>query len=166
MVQFYDLSAQTPKGTSYDFTTLKGKVVLIFNSASKCGFTEQLAGLEELYQKYKDQGLVVLGFPCNQFAGQEPENDEGIGAFCQKNYGCSFPFMTKSDVNGANTNDVFKYLKSEKSGLLGTSGIKWNFTKFLVDKNGKVVERYAPTTKPKDMANTIEKLLQQPTTAE
>lgn len=125
MVQFYDLKAERPKGESYDFDSLKGKVVLIFNSASKCGFTEQLGGLEELHQKYKDQGLVVLGFPCNQFAGQEPENDEGIGAFCQRNYGVSFDMMAKSDVNGANTNDVFKYLKSEKSGLLGTSGSEW-----------------------------------------
>lgn len=122
MVQFYELSHPKPKGEPLDFNTLKGKVVLVFNSASKCGFTEQLGGLEELHKKYKDQGLVVLGFPCNQFAGQEPENDEGIESFCQLNYGVSFTMLAKSDVNGSNTNDVFKYLKSQKSGLLGTSG--------------------------------------------
>lgn len=127
MVQFYDLSADTPKGEPFSFDSLKGKVVLITNTASKCGFTPQLEGLEELYKKYKDQGLVVLGFPCNQFANQEPENDEGIASFCMKNYGVSFPMMAKSDVNGANTNDVFKFLKSEKSGVLGITRIPWNF---------------------------------------
>ncbi|UZJ53460.1 hypothetical protein CBS101457_002780 [Exobasidium rhododendri] len=115
--------------------------------------------LEELNKKYKDEGLVILGFPCNQFAGQDPENDEGIGAFCQKNYGVSFDIMAKSDVNGSNTNEVFKHLKAEKSGLLGTQGIKWNFTKFLINKDGKVVERYAPTAKPHTMASKIEELL-------
>ncbi|CAO1616212.1 unnamed protein product [Jaminaea pallidilutea] len=159
MVQFYDLKADKPKGEQYDFATLHGKVVLIVNTASKCGFTPQFGELEELHKKYQDQGLVVLGFPCNQFANQDPENDEGIGSFCMKNYGVSFPIMAKSDVNGANTNDVFKYLKSQKSGLLGTNGIKWNFTKFLVDKSGKVVQRYSPTTKPASIANDIEKYL-------
>lgn len=134
MVQFYDLKAERPKGDAYDFSTLSGKVVLIVNTASKCGFTPQFAELEDLHKKYESQGLVVLGFPCNQFANQDPENDEGIGAFCQKNYGVSFPIMAKSDVNGSNTNDVFKFLKSEKSGFLGST-IKWNFTSAYSQKS-------------------------------
>ncbi|CEH19454.1 glutathione peroxidase [Ceraceosorus bombacis] len=159
MVSFYDLKAERPKGDALDFNELKGKVVLIVNTASKCGFTPQFEELEDLNKKYKDQGLRIIGFPCNQFANQDPADDEGIGAFCVKNYGVSFDIMAKSDVNGANTNEVFKYLKSEKSGLLGTQGIKWNFTKFLINKEGKVVERYSPTAKPSSIAPQIEKLL-------
>ncbi|CAO1618252.1 unnamed protein product [Parajaminaea phylloscopi] len=159
MVQFYDLKAQRPKGEQYDFSTLQGKVVLVVNTATKCGLTPQFTELEELHKRYKDQGLVVLGFPCNQFANQEPETDDNMGAYCQRNYGVSFDIMAKSDVNGSNTNEVFKYLKSEKSGLLGTTAIKWNFTKFLVDRSGKVVQRYSPTTKPNSIASDVEKLL-------
>lgn len=159
MVTFYDLKAELPKGERFDFSQLHNKVVLIVNTASKCGFTPQFEGLEELYKKYNPKGLVVLGFPCNQFASQDPENDEGIGSFCVKNYGVSFPIMSKSDVNGAQTNEVFKWLKHEKPGMLGLEGIKWNFTKFLVDREGKVVERYSPTTKPESIAKDIEKLL-------
>ncbi|PWO01350.1 glutathione peroxidase [Tilletiopsis washingtonensis] len=159
MVSFYDLKAQRPKGTELEFGELKGKVVLIVNTASKCGFTPQFEELEELHKKYADKGLKVIGFPCNQFAGQDPGDDDAIGSFCQKNYGVSFDIMAKSDVNGANTNEVFKYLKKEKGGLLGTSSIKWNFSKFLIDANGKVVERYSPTTKPASIAPRIEELL-------
>ncbi|PWN20470.1 putative GPX2-glutathione peroxidase [Microstroma glucosiphilum] len=165
MVDFYTLSAPKPNGSSYDFASLKGKVVLIVNTASKCGFTPQFAELEELNKKYKDQGLVILGFPCNQFASQDPEGDEGIGAFCTKNYGVSFDMLAKSDVNGSNANEVFKWLKDQKSGLLGLSGIKWNFTKFLVDKDGKVQQRYSPQTKPLSISNEIEKLLKAPSAA-
>ncbi|SPO44228.1 probable GPX2 - glutathione peroxidase [Moesziomyces antarcticus] len=161
MVSFYELKAKKPSQDDYNFDQLKGKVVLVVNTASKCGYTPQFAELEELNKKYADQGLQILGFPCNQFAGQDPENDDKIGEFCQRNYGVTFPMMAKSDVNGSNTNEVFQFLKKEKSGILGTEMIKWNFTKFLVDKNGKVIERYGSNTKPSAIAPTIEKLLAQ-----
>ncbi|PWN52851.1 glutathione peroxidase [Violaceomyces palustris] len=159
MVSFYDLKALKPKGEEYTFDQLKGKVVLIVNTASKCGFTPQFEELEELNKKYADRGLVILGFPCNQFAGQDPEDDQSIGAFCVKNYGVTFPMMAKSDVNGSNANEVFTFLKKQKAGIFGTEMIKWNFTKFLIDKEGKVIERYGSSTKPKDIAPAIEKLL-------
>ncbi|SNX83084.1 probable GPX2 - glutathione peroxidase [Melanopsichium pennsylvanicum] len=161
MVSFYDLKATKPSHEQYTFDQLKGKVVLVVNTASKCGYTPQFAELEELNKKYADQGLQIIGFPCNQFAGQDPENDEKIGEFCQRNYGVTFPMMAKSDVNGSNTNEVFQFLKKQKSGILGTEMIKWNFTKFLVDKQGNVIERYGSNTKPSSIAPVIEKLLAQ-----
>lgn len=161
MVNFYQLKAAMPNGNFYNFDQLKNKVVLIVNTASKCGFTPQFEGLEKLFQKYESRGFVILGFPCNQFAHQDPENDEGIASFCVKNFGVTFPIMAKSDVNGDHANEVFKFLKETKPGFLGFHAIKWNFTKFLVDRQGNVVERYAPTTSPDSIAADIEKLLGQ-----
>lgn len=160
MNDFYQLSAERLNGQTFDFAELQGKVVLIVNTASKCGFTPQYAGLEELYQRYHDQGLVVIGFPCNQFGGQEPGDADQISEFCQVNYGVSFPMMAKVAVNGANTHPVFDFLKHAEhgKGMLGDA-IKWNFTKFLVDQHGNVVKRYAPTTAPADIASDIEALL-------
>jgi len=161
MSEFYNLKATLPgdKPKEYDFEQLKGKVVLIVNVASKCGFTPQYKGLQGLHDKYKDKGLVVLGFPCNQFGGQEPENDSGIATFCERNHGVTFPLMLKSDVNGDNANEVYKYLKSQKSGLLGLTRIKWNFEKFLIDKEGRIVNRWASTTSPEAIDSEIAKLL-------
>lgn len=159
MSSFYELKAELPGGKTYDFEQLKGKVVLIVNVASKCGFTPQYTGLQKLYDNHKDKGFIILGFPCNQFGGQEPGNDEEISSFCQLNHGVTFPLMKKSDVNGDNTNEVFKYLKSQKSGLLGMTRIKWNFEKFLVDRNGNVVQRWASTTSPDAIEAEIAKLL-------
>ncbi|RDX57273.1 glutathione peroxidase-like protein [Lentinus brumalis] len=156
---FYSLKASLPGGKTFDFEQLRGKVVLIVNVASKCGFTPQYKGLEALYKKYKDQGFVILGFPCNQFGGQEPESDEKIAEFCELNHGVSFPLMAKSDVNGDNTNEVYKWLKSQKAGLLGLTRIKWNFEKFLIDKEGKVVHRWASTTSPEAIDPEVAKLL-------
>ena len=134
-------------------------VVLIVNTASKCGFTPQYEGLEALHQKYKDQGLVILGFPCNQFGKQEPGESSEIGAFCQKNYGVTFPVFEKIEVNGDTAAPLYKDLKSEAPGLLGTQKIKWNFTKFLLGRNGEIIERYAPTTKPEDLEEEIQSAL-------
>ncbi|KAN0061579.1 Glutathione peroxidase 2 [Thecaphora frezii] len=161
MAQFYDLKALKPNQETYSFDQLKGKVVLIVNTASKCGYTPQFAELEELNKKYASEGLVVLGFPSNQFASQDPGNNDEIVTFCQRNYGVTFPIMAKSDVNGSQTNEVFAFLKSAKKGILGTEMIKWNFTKFLVDRQGNVVERYGSNTKPSAIAADIEKLLKQ-----
>ena len=136
-----------------------GKVMLIVNVASKCGFTPQYKGLESLYKKYKDEGLVVLGFPCNQFGGQEPGSEAEIAQFCELHYGVTFPIFGKIDVNGSDAHPLFQFLKSEKAGVLGTEAIKWNFTKFLVDRAGNVIERYAPATTPADLAPIIETLL-------
>ena len=133
-------------------------MLLIVNTASKCGFTPQFEGLEELHQSYKDQGLVVIGFPCNQFGSQDPGSNEEIGAFCQKNYGVSFLMMEKVDVNGENEHPLYTWLKKQEGGFL-TDGIKWNFTKFLINRQGEVVDRYAPTTKPKALESEIVKLL-------
>ncbi|GAA5887329.1 hypothetical protein JCM6882_002494 [Rhodosporidiobolus microsporus] len=157
---FFDLSAEKPNGTKINFADYKGKVFLIVNTATHCGFTPQFNGLEEVHQKYKDQGLVVLGFPCDQFGSQNKEDDAETETFCQRNHGVTFPLLKKSDVNGDNTNDVFKYLKKEAKGLLGER-IAWNFTKFLVDSNGKVLHRYAPTTKPDAIVKDIEKALKE-----
>jgi len=157
MSKFYELKADSPKG-SYDFSELKGKVVLIVNTASACGFTPQYKGLQGLYDKYKEKGLVVLGFPTNNFF-QETADDDGIANFCTVNHGVTFPLMKKSDVNGDTTNDVYKYLKSQKAGILGLTRIKWNFEKFLVDKEGNVVNRWASTTTPESIDKEIEKLL-------
>ena len=156
---FYDLEATAIDAKNVKMSDYKGKVVLIVNTASKCGFTNQYEGLEKLYQNYKDQGLVVMGFPCNQFRRQEPASEHEIQEFCKLNYGVSFPLFAKVDVNGAKTHPVYKFLKKQKPGLLGTENIKWNFTKFLIDKDGQVIERYSPDTKPENITGTIEKLL-------
>ncbi|CAI4275792.1 AMM_1a_G0004490.mRNA.1.CDS.1 [Saccharomyces cerevisiae] len=156
---FYDLECKDKKGESFKFDQLKGKVVLIVNVASKCGFTPQYKELEELYKKYQDKGFVILGFPCNQFGKQEPGSDEQITEFCQLNYGVTFPIMKKIDVNGSNADSVYNYLKSQKAGLLGFKGIKWNFEKFLVDSNGKVVQRFSSLTKPSSLDQEIQGLL-------
>lgn len=155
----YDFSAANIAGKSVELADFKGKVVLIVNTASKCGFTPQFAGLESLYEKYKDKNFVILGFPCNQFGAQEPGSANEIQEFCQLNYGVKFPMFGKIDVNGANAHPLYKFLTSTKPGILGTEGIKWNFTKFLIDKNGEPVKRYASTTKPEDIVGDIEKLL-------
>jgi glutathione peroxidase len=136
-----------------------GNVLLIVNTASKCGFTPQFEGLEALYKTYQARGLVVLGFPCNQFGAQEPGDSDEIASFCQKNYGVSFPMFSKVEVNGDDTHPIFKLLKQSARGLLGSEGIKWNFTKFLVNREGAVIERYAPTTAPEAIAKDIEMLL-------
>ncbi|MFZ5628584.1 MAG: glutathione peroxidase [Spirochaetota bacterium] len=155
----HEFSAATLGGKEKSLAEYKGKVVLIVNTASKCGFTPQYAGLEAIYEKYKDQGFVILGFPCNQFGAQEPGSETEIEQFCQVNYGVKFPMFGKIDVNGSNAHPLYKFLTSEKPGILGLEAIKWNFTKFLVDKNGNPVKRYAPNTKPEDIAGDIEKLL-------
>ncbi|MFD2826117.1 glutathione peroxidase [Leeuwenhoekiella polynyae] len=157
-MNFYDLEAKTLQGKTIPMRAYKGKTVVVVNTASKCGLTPQYEGLEALYEKYRDQGLEILGFPCNQFGNQEPGSADDIEAFCQVNYGVSFTMFDKVDVNGSQTHPIFKYLKSELSGLLG-SKIKWNFTKFLIDKNGKPIKRYAPITKPQKMEASIKRLL-------
>lgn len=158
-LSFYDFTVKNAKGEDVLLQKYQGKVLLIVNTASKCGFTPQYAGLEKLYQTYKDRGLVVLGFPCNQFGKQEPGKNADIQTFCQVNYGVTFPVMGKVKVNGSEAIPLYTYLKGEEKGLVGTKAIKWNFTKFLVDKNGQVVDRYAPKTKPAKLAGDIEKLL-------
>lgn len=159
MASIYDLTAQRLDGRETPLSEFAGKVTLVVNTASKCGFTPQYAGLQSLYDAYKDRGFAILGFPCNQFGAQEPGAEDEIGAFCERNYGVGFPMFAKIDVNGPDTHPVYKLLKKAAPGLLGSESIKWNFTKFLVDKDGKVVERYAPTTKPEDLKGPIEKLL-------
>jgi len=153
-----DFSATTLEGSEQDLSAYAGKVVLVVNTASQCGFTPQLGGLEELYRTYADQGLVVLGFPCNQFGGQEPGDAEEIGTFCERNYGVSFPMFAKVDVNGDDAHPLFAWLREEKGGILGDK-IKWNFTKFLVGKDGTVIKRYGSTTAPEKIASDIEKAL-------
>ena len=157
-MSFYDLSAEQLEGGEFDFKQLEGKVVLVVNTASKCGFTPQFEGLEKIYQDFKDDGLVVLGFPCNQFGSQDPGSASEIGEFCQRNYGVSFPMMAKVDVNGSDTHPVYKYLKKAQDGLL-MDAIKWNFTKFLVNREGEVVERFGSITKPESLKSDIKKLL-------
>ena len=159
MSELYKLSGRRLDGSMQSLADYQGKVLLIVNVASKCGFTSQYAGLEALWQKYRERGLVVLGFPCNQFGGQEPDDEAAIGEFCSLNYGVSFPMFAKVDVNGDDTHPLFAFLKAAAPGILGTEGIKWNFTKFLVDRNGKVVDRYASAHKPADMTDDIERLL-------
>ena len=158
MAKIYDFRAQSNKGVEVDFAQFEGKVLMIVNTASKCGFTPQYDGLEALYQKYKDQGLVIVGFPCDQFAHQEPGSDEQIAEFCRINHGVTFPLMKKVDVNGKDAHSIYKYLKSETKGLLGSS-IKWNFTKFLINRDGTVIKRYAPTVTPAKMENDIKAML-------
>ena len=155
----YDFNATLLNGETVSLDTYRGKVLLIVNTASACGFTPQYAGLETLYQNMKDQGLVVLGFPCNQFGGQEPGDAKAIGEFCQINYGVTFPIFAKIEVNGDQAHPLYNYLKHEAAGVLGTEAIKWNFTKFLVNREGQVVERYAPATKPEDLSDAIAALL-------
>ncbi len=155
---FYDLKAVTLNSEEVSMEKYKGKVILIVNTASKCGFTPQYAGLEELYKKYKDKGFVILGFPCNQFANQEPGDKDSISEVCFVNYGVTFDMFEKIDVNGENAHPIFKFLKKSLKGLL-SSEIKWNFTKFLLDRNGIPVKRYAPVTKPEALIKDIEKLL-------
>ena len=159
MSPIYDITATTLAGEPLSLSAFQGKVLLIVNTASHCGFTGQYEGLEALYRQYKDQGLVVMGFPCNQFGAQEPGSADEIGAFCEKNYGVSFPMFEKIDVNGPHAHPLFQLLKSEATGLLGTEGIKWNFTKFLVNREGAVHARYAPTTRPAEITRDIEALL-------
>jgi len=155
----YDFKATGITGTEVDLAQYKGKVLLIVNTASNCGFTPQYKGLEKVYDQFKDKGVEVLGFPCNQFGGQEPGNEEEIGAFCEKNFGVTFPLFAKIDVNGDATHPLFAHLKKEAPGILGTQAIKWNFTKFLVRKDGRVYKRYAPNTTPEELLGDIEKLL-------
>jgi glutathione peroxidase len=160
MSTIYSFKAEALDGKEIDLDRYKGKVVLIVNTASQCGFTPQYAGLEELNKKYHDRGLEILGFPCNQFGHQEPGDSQQIATFCQKNYGVNFQMFHKVDVNGPEAHPLYKYLTAEAPGFLHSGSIKWNFTKFLVDRNGKVVHRYAPTVAPADVAADIEKLLQ------
>jgi len=155
----YDFSAIDIKGQSVALSGFKGKVLLIVNTASKCGLTPQYEGLEKLYKEKNEQGLEILGFPCNQFAGQEPGGSDDIGQFCQLNYGVTFQMFEKVKVNGSDAHDLFKFLRTEAKGLLGSEKIKWNFTKFLINKDGTVLKRYAPTDKPAKIAKDIEKLL-------
>jgi glutathione peroxidase len=159
MTTIHDFSAQTLAGEPRRLADYKGKVLLVVNTASKCGFTPQYAGLETLYKKYKDRGLVVLGFPSNQFGEQEPGPESEIAEFCEMNYGVTFPMFAKVDVNGPGAHPLYRHLTAAKKGVLGSQAIKWNFTKFLVGRDGTVLERYAPTTKPEDLEADIEKAL-------
>ena len=180
MAKIYDFKTLSNRGADVDFAQYEGKVLMIVNTASKCGFTPQYDGLEELYQKYKDQGFVIVGFPCDQFAGQEPGSNEQIEEFCRINHGVTFQLMAKTEVNGANAEPIFEYLKEqapaeEYKGLKAKaaaklfktisksvekdSDIKWNFTKFLINRDGSVIKRYAPTTEPKDIEKDIHEML-------
>tara|TARA_B110001454_G_scaffold219179_1_gene250795 strand:- start:86153 stop:86638 length:486 start_codon:yes stop_codon:yes gene_type:complete len=159
MSSFYDFSVKNEKNADVPLSTFKGNVVLVVNVASKCGFTPQYAGLEELYKKFKDKNFTIVGFPCNQFGFQEPGTNDDIQTFCKMTYDVTFPVMAKVDVNGDNASPVYRFLKEKAPGILGTEMIKWNFTKFLVDKNGNVVQRYAPNTEPKDIEKDIANLL-------
>ena len=159
MTTAFDFTVTDIHGKPANLTDYKGKVLLIVNTASKCGFTPQYKGLQALYERYQDQGLVVLGFPCNQFGGQEPAPNEQIEQFCEVKFGVSFPLFAKIDVNGSEAAPIYQYLKEAAPGILGSEGIKWNFTKFLVSRDGSKVERYAPTDKPEDLAKDIEAML-------
>ena len=155
---FYSLSANSIQNQEIKMEAFAGKTILVVNTASKCGLTPQYAGLENLYQKYKDKGLVILGFPCNQFGKQEPGDEASIANTCLRNYGVSFPMFANVDVNGSGTHPIFSHLKSKKGGFLGSS-IKWNFTKFMINKEGKVVERFSPTTKPEEIEKYLIRIL-------
>ena len=159
MASIYDYKVRDIEGQELALATLRGKLLLIVNTASQCGYTPQYKGLEKLYQQYKEQGLLVLGFPCNQFGKQEPGGAEEIQQFCERNFGVSFPLCAKVEVNGPNADPLFTYLKNEARGILGTCKIKWNFTKFLVGRDGQVVKRFAPRDKPESIAKFIEALL-------
>jgi glutathione peroxidase len=158
-MNIFDYTATGLDGTPVDLARYRGKVLLIVNTASECGFTPQYKGLEQVYQQFRDQGVEVLAFPCNQFRGQEPGTEAEIGAFCEKNFGVSFPLFAKVNVNGDNAHPLFKQLKKDAPGVLGSEAIKWNFTKFLIRKDGRVYKRYAPATAPLQMTSDIEKLL-------
>jgi glutathione peroxidase len=155
----YDFKAKSLDGKDIDLSSYKGDVLLIVNTASQCGFTKQYQGLEEIYEKFKDRGFKVLGFPCNQFGNQEPGDSGEIASFCQKNFGVNFQMFEKVDVNGDDAHPLYKYLTKAAPGALGTKGIKWNFTKFLIDRQGNVLKRYSPQTKPEDLVPEVEKLL-------
>ena len=159
MSSVYEFTAKTLAGKDVNLADYRGQVLLIVNTASKCGFTPQYEGLEKLYEALHPKGLTILGFPCNQFGKQEPGGADEIGQFCQVNYGVSFPMFGKIDVNGAQAHPLYKFLTHEKRGILGTSNIKWNFTKFLIDRAGNVVARYGSMTKPEQIKSAIEKLL-------
>ena len=159
MTGIYDFDAKTIDGSSGKLDQYKGKVLLIVNVASKCGFTPQYKGLEALYKKYRDKGLVILGFPCDQFGQQEPGDEDEIKQFCSLTYDVSFPMFAKIEVNGDNAHPLYKFLKSEEKGILGSEGIKWNFTKFLVDQSGKVLKRYGSIDKPESIDKDIAPLL-------
>ncbi|WP_311223193.1 MULTISPECIES: glutathione peroxidase [unclassified Acidovorax] len=159
MSRVYDFEAQPMSGPPVPLAQYQGRVLLIVNTASACGFTPQFAGLEELHKRYAESGLVVLGFPCNQFGKQDPGSNDEIAGFCQLNYGVSFPVMAKIDVNGTQASPLYRWLTAEAPGLLGTKAIKWNFTKFLIGRDGQVIRRYAPTDKPQSLAKDIEAAL-------
>ncbi|HAD18624.1 MAG TPA: glutathione peroxidase [Erythrobacter sp.] len=159
MTTIADFTVINNKGEQIDLKQKLGKIILVVNTASKCGFTPQYEGLEELFQQYREQGFEVLAFPCNQFGGQEPGNASEIAEFCKVNFGLTFPLMKKVDVNGDDASPLFDWMKAEKPGLMGSKAIKWNFTKFLIDREGNVVKRYAPTDAPKSISKDIEKLL-------
>lgn len=159
MASVYDFDAVSIDGKPAQLSTQRGKVLLIVNTASACGFTPQFAGLEKLWEDYRDKGLVVVGFPSNEFGGQDPGTDGEIASFCQVNYGVSFPMMSKVQVNGAEAHPLWKWLSSEAPGILGTKGIKWNFTKFLVGRDGQVIKRYAPNDSPESITKDIEAAL-------
>ncbi len=157
--EIYGFSTRTLTGEPLKLADYAGQVLLLVNTASECGFTPQYAGLEQLHRKYASRGLAVIGFPCNQFGGQEPGDAVAIGAFCEKNYGVSFPLSEKIEVGGEGAHPLYRYLTAEAPGVLGTKAIKWNFTKFLVSRDGATIERYAPTTKPVELEDEIERLL-------
>jgi glutathione peroxidase len=159
MPTVYDFEADTIGGQRVSLAQYRGRPILIVNTASACGFTPQFGGLEQLHQAYGGRGLVVLGFPCNQFGAQDPGSNEEIGQFCQRNYGVTFPMMTKVDVNGDHAHPLYRWLTAEAPGLLGTKAIKWNFTKFLIGRDGQVIRRYAPQDKPESLAKDIEAAL-------
>lgn len=159
MSTIYDIKVKTIQGEDTTLSSYKDKVLLIVNVASECGFTSQYDGLEKLYTKYKNKGLVVLGFPCNQFGSQEPGSEEEIQNFCRVNFGVTFPMFSKVKVNGDDTHPLYVHLKTKQPGILGSEMIKWNFTKFLVDRNGKVIKRFGSSTKPEELEEDIEKLL-------
>lgn len=156
---FFDFTVKDAQTKSYDLAQHKGNVVLVVNVASKCGFTPQYKGLEALYQEHKNNGLMILGFPCNQFGSQEPGTNSDIQSFCEMNYGVTFPVLDKVNVNGSDAAEIYKHLKAEAPGILGTEAIKWNFTKFLIGKDGNVIERFAPNTEPADINESIRKAL-------
>jgi glutathione peroxidase len=158
-MKFYDFEAKKINGETVSMSDFAGKTIVVVNTASKCGLTPQYEGLEKMYEKYKEQGLVILGFPCNQFANQESGTSDEIQEFCQVNYGVSFPIFEKIDVNGRKAHPIFKYLKENLSGGIFGSNVKWNFTKFIIDSQGNPVKRFGPTTKPEKMENTIKKYL-------
>ncbi len=159
MTSVYDFSARTIDGDEQKLSAYKGKTMLVVNVASKCGFTPQYTGLEALYEKFKDKGVVVLGFPCDQFGHQEPGDEAEIKNFCSLNYDVKFPLFAKIEVNGANTHPLYKYLKAQAKGVLGSESIKWNFTKFLIDADGKVLTRYAPTDTPEKIEKDLARML-------